>query len=596
MKSLSRVHTPRQNSPQLHFHIVMPAADFHANFSQSCNDYLLYPLNLLAKATHSPRPVLQAIQRQLDTSISTLCLLDEHDVELFIRDVLNAQDSSPSIFSGSQRDQHDISARAAIAESTLKTEEELERWCKIDQCLKATVNKNDTAHLSPPCRLIGKNSRARLQLTPSILKKILTWYQVMPEYLDLLSVFGAQSDARKIRFSAFYMQELTRHPLYPPTLLGPGGRHLQLCYNLRGVAEKAKAGDDAFSNLRWSIRCAAVLHQLDLEHGKALWIVTHGRLDLLHRFDESAGNTTMTSGESSPNSTSVRICVSLATHLMFIHWATEGWRPYIGWLEDAVAERISLATRVTRDPNCAPIQYKPEDVQDMQIWKEKVGDAILAMQANMKIMNFIREQYMTLGQDKNSVFHGSAYDIQQFFGNVQAIIANTSLQIPRAQLLLDTIMDHRELLVQHLQGQAAHKTEKLSEHIRREAILMRIITIVTLTYLPATFVSTFFGTDVIKYQNPSGGEPNDGMYSASAMARWCQITIPLTSATLLAAVLAYKHAQKALVSDLDQSAVIGSGSTVGQVFTRLYDMVWWKSRLPEDKELYKLRNVISSQA
>lgn len=82
----------------------------------------------------------------------------------------------------------------------------------------------------------------------------------------------------------------------------------------------------------------------------------------------------------------------------------------------------------------------------MQIWKEKVGDAILAMQANTKIMNFIREQYMTLGQDKYSVFHGSAYDIQQFFGNVQAIIANTSLQIPRAQLLLDTIMDHRELV------------------------------------------------------------------------------------------------------------------------------------------------------
>lgn len=170
----------------------------------------------------------------------------------------------------------------------------------------------------------------------------------MPEYLELLSVFGTQSDARKIRFSAFYMQELTRRPSYPPTLLGPGGRHLQLCYNLRGVAEKANAGNDAFSSLRWSIRCAAVLHQLDLEHGKALWIVTHGRLDLLHRFDESAGNTTMTSGESSPNSTSVRICVSLATHLMFIHWATEGWRPYIGWLEDAVAERVCMITTPPR--------------------------------------------------------------------------------------------------------------------------------------------------------------------------------------------------------------------------------------------------------
>lgn len=161
----------------------------------------------------------------------------------------------------------------------------------------------------------------------------------MPEYLDLLSVFGTQSDTRKIRFSAFYTQDFTRQPSYPPTLLGPGGRHMQLCYNLRGVAEKANVEDD-FSNLRWSIRCAAILHQFDLEHGKALWIVTHGRLDLLHRFDELAGNTTTAAGEGSPSSISVRIHIGLATHLMFIHWATEGWRPYICWLEDAVAERV----------------------------------------------------------------------------------------------------------------------------------------------------------------------------------------------------------------------------------------------------------------
>lgn len=154
MKSPQLVRTLCRDSLQLHLHIVMPVADHYADFSQSCNDYLLYPLNLLAKATNSSRPVLRAINRQLDTSISTLCLLDDQGVELFIRDVPDSQDSSPSSCSGLQRDQHETLERAAFTGSTLKTEGELERWCKIDRCLKAAVDGNDTVQSSPHCRLM----------------------------------------------------------------------------------------------------------------------------------------------------------------------------------------------------------------------------------------------------------------------------------------------------------------------------------------------------------------------------------------------------------------------------------------------------------
>ncbi|EHK96947.1 hypothetical protein M7I_7347 [Glarea lozoyensis 74030] len=86
-------------------------------------------------------------------------------------------------------------------------------------------------------------------------------------------------------------------------------------------------------------------------------------------------------------------------------------------------------------------------------------------------------------------------------------------------------------------------TVKISQASQREAIAMRIITVVTLLYLPATFVSTFFSTDIIKYQNPGGGDESTsdlnsqymGSFSQVAMDRWLQVTVPLTILTILGA-------------------------------------------------------------
>jgi len=59
--------------------------------------------------------------------------------------------------------------------------------------------------------------------------------------------------------------------------------------------------------------------------------------------------------------------------------------------------------------------------------------------------------------------------------------------------------------MQHLQSQATEKMEVLTESMQKlgmqahqEAIAMRIITVVTLIYLPATFVSVNFTSPYLK--------------------------------------------------------------------------------------------------
>ena len=82
---------------------------------------------------------------------------------------------------------------------------------------------------------------------------------------------------------------------------------------------------------------------------------------------------------------------------------------------------------------------------------------------------------------------------------------------------------------------------------QQEAVKMSIITIMTLVYLPSTFVSvsswhstskmelnlneaqkTFFSTDVVKYQT-------GGYFSTTALVRWIELSIPLTMLTVAVA-------------------------------------------------------------
>lgn len=71
---------------------------------------------------------------------------------------------------------------------------------------------------------------------------------------------------------------------------------------------------------------------------------------------------------------------------------------------------------------------------------------------------------------------------------------------------------------------------------------MRIITVITLLYLSPTFVCTFFGTDVIKYQDQGEGKI---YFSGEALRSFSYVTIPLWVVTIAVAYfLNIKEAKK----------------------------------------------------
>lgn len=172
-----------------------------------------------------------------------------------------------------------------------------------------------------------------------MLVRILSYYQVMPSYLEFLLVFGIHEHSRETRFSAFRSQRLLSGQNPALNMLGRSGSQLQLCYNLKAAARRTESGHLLPTKSHWTIRQGAVHHQFDVCTGNSLWIVTRAGLDIKERIESMTGRT----GRSEDRDfQTLEQCLksSLAVHLLLCHWSFENWRTYFQWLEDTVASEV----------------------------------------------------------------------------------------------------------------------------------------------------------------------------------------------------------------------------------------------------------------
>jgi|TARA_R110002003_G_scaffold33_6_gene2093 hypothetical protein len=151
-----------------------------------------------------------------------------------------------------------------------------------------------------------------------------------------------------------------------------------------------------------------------------------------------------------------------------------------------------MAVYGRREEGHAHKEYKPYHIQDLQHWHDRANEAVMVLEANIDVLKSLHKFYHGLPDRKDfpaSLKATCEEDLSTFVAQLDEIINDFHMQTSRAKLLVNIISDRKELVLQHLQGQAAERTEKLNKNLEREAVVMRIVTIVTLVYLPATFTS-----------------------------------------------------------------------------------------------------------
>ncbi|KAK4198237.1 hypothetical protein QBC40DRAFT_284122 [Triangularia verruculosa] len=481
------------------------------SFDKSLAEWHTWPANLISRTALMNPSTLRSYRSQLDAAELDLLADRESEVEVRFRDL-------------------EVDGKA-LAKKNVHSEEKLRDWLGI-------VKKPNTAN-SPPTLvsttkrdpksrfiyIYANHSRDRLRITKSMLTMILSFHQVMPEYLDFLRSFGLQPAARDLYFSGFRRQIALKKPPVAPNLdaLGRSTQQYQIAYNVKGVTAK--------SETEWSIRNAAIYHKYDVVSDRAVWIVTKGGDDLYESYKE------LTDSGGRPedrafNSAEHCFLTSLAPHLLFCRWAVDDWRGYLRWLEHKVEKESLLGVLGPREPGQRPKRYQARDVQHMQYWQERTSQVVVVLEGNIEVMLSLGQFYQGLAHDDRFPRRGCAGEIADFVSQLDVMIAGLRNDVSRANALVKTTADRKELIIQHRQNEAEERMHRLNKNMEEETLVVRIITLVTLVYLPATFVSTLFSTDIIKYQDD---EFPNGKFSEVAMIRWIQVTVPLTIMTLIAA-------------------------------------------------------------
>ncbi|KAE9381938.1 hypothetical protein N431DRAFT_360451, partial [Stipitochalara longipes BDJ] len=198
------------------------------------------------------------------------------------------------------------------------------------------------------------------------------------------------------------------------------------------------------------------------------------------------------------------------------------------------------------------------DLQKVQSYEEKVRELLLVVGSNIKIVMDIKDFYMELVESSgfpNDIKLGSTRKIKDFEKTVLSIVNDLQMQHSRASMLLSTLTNRKGLLngVLEYRSMEANKifaekaeastremqsmTEEmnaLTQKTKQETVSMRIITLVTLFFLPGTFISTIMSTDILQYSKIPDTNDYEEDYSSEALKRYVSVTLPLMALTFLA--------------------------------------------------------------
>ncbi|KAK3367193.1 hypothetical protein B0T24DRAFT_635212 [Lasiosphaeria ovina] len=376
---------------------------------------------------------------------------------------------------------------------------ELEAWLRDSP---ARVEGDDR----PLVLSIGARSgRGPLQITPDMLRLILSHFQVMPAFLDVVLAFGSVSAASGFshRFPSFVPS--------PHRDLSEGA--LELSYNLRYVGNCPGKPQDS-----WSIRQMAVYCQLNTGQQRSVWILAGAPDTSQFQLYNPALNTGSIC-QTTPEQSFLR---SLHHHLSFFECRPELWRLYIRSLEDKF--NITLVSVNGIHYASRPLINASSAMRRMGDLEEKCHDAVLAIRANVDVIERLQLYYQAIFSFEEVETTDGSTTTAQLITDIKRklarIRADLEYDLSRAKLVKECISN--KLQAVHLQFTAdaavrgslestrmTEMTEEMrhiAEVTRAETVTMRIVTIFTLIYLPCSFVTSVFSTNLLNHWNIGEGQ------------------------------------------------------------------------------------------
>ncbi|KAK7928084.1 hypothetical protein PG985_005082 [Apiospora marii] len=437
----------------------------------------------------------------------------------------------------------------------------------------------------PLCRhvfLSADNSRAPLNCSGPMLKYMLSYHQTMPHYLDLLFSFGEQDLPRDFYYTSFEQESLpSPHDETTLTLpdQGRSGHEFRQCYNLWSVEKTEKDGVPNYA--LWQIRQTATYHAFDTESGNSLWISMKAN-DCIRKRIEAATKSFPPMQQQSMLTFEGAFAANLFTHLISFEWCTsKSAAPTNALTGPNIPLQQIQGTgglAAAKQPNSSQSDpFKPLNLftfgeyQTLQRIGERLQEAHLVIGLNIGIIDKIASSYGSLAKSDEippKSRKAVKSHVSQFLCRCASIRQNLKTQQQRLEVqiqilegtksLFNNIMEFRNTEINKsfaLNQYWSNMTmQKIAQRTAHETASMHIITLVTLIFLPGTFVATFFNGGNFNWDSGDAGGP-PWHFNSEVFELFMEVSLPLMAFVIIVWFGAYWWARGTSRKELEDIEV-----------------------------------------
>ncbi|KAK0669224.1 hypothetical protein QBC41DRAFT_224283, partial [Cercophora samala] len=467
----------------------------------------------------------------------------------------------------------------------------------------------------PQCRHIfiqSNHSTAWLNCSASMLKLLFTFHQVDPSFLEFVYTFGSHDEPVDAFLSYFQNEDdLYSSQLSPIVTLNRSGREIRHSFLLRGIEIGPQHPSTTTDS--WIVRQVGVYHAFDVINGRTVWITLKGnsRLQKVIRED---------SPSLPDGSLGASFEASLATHLIYFHWCTHSWRWFVRDIEGRIKKALFVAKELgqreisddkiqtlhtgdmsvsfagmksrsswqklrerlqTTDENCQRTldsdgNQPGESTDFWHGFKQKgllaithgpltnlisrLEEVILVVQLDISTLEDVCEKYEKLvdrgdvGEELRATMKNS---VAVFVGKVRQMIRGLEVRHKQLHSLQASVKEGKALFESMMQFRTFQASHRSAITMEKETVSMHVVTVVTMLFLPATFISTFFQSGIIQLRETEGFE-GQWMLHMEAFALYIQICIPLTAVTMFVWFLVNYRAKLKSIRTLSEAQVNGT--------------------------------------
>ncbi|RPB05736.1 hypothetical protein L873DRAFT_1661523 [Choiromyces venosus 120613-1] len=361
------------------------------------------------------------------------------------------------------------------------------------------------------------NSWAKLPITEEMLRKLLTFYKVSPDFLRVVQFFGRQTRERISSSAAFRY-------LFKAKERDPTAYVSEICIRMVHVEKHGRFDPDTPNDDPWSVRQIGCYQRFDYEDSSSVCIHIRPPKDVKSRLLGALGKGRFSKGSEhlSP----------MSLHLAFVTTAMQNWQAYVEYLESELIKYRECVLLTDEDWKASredgDIRAGYSDFRKLQrYFRDKLLNTLSIFDLNMDVIQGLqmhKEKLRALGLLGEAACNDASDILEHNTSKLRELRRDTGIMLERAgsaaQLiqalfeirndtlirtytlatskLVDMATDNSTAtasLVSMARGshQAGQLMVEFAERTKRDSRTMRVATMLATLYLPGTFVATIFG-------------------------------------------------------------------------------------------------------